>query len=177
MLNPWILLGLVMAFLGVGAGSFGAGHHFGVTTQKVADQVQFDAINDQTAENKKKADAIYRNAQAIIIQQAADRELADNQREKERQSDVKTINDLRNRYASVGLRFSTGQASGLGGSGGNSNGISAHPADNDGTAEIQLPDQIAEDLRQLTFDDDAVKVDYAILYKWAHDPNLCLGRK
>jgi len=126
-----------------------------------------------TVENKKKADAIYRNAQAVIIQQAEDRELANNQREKERQSDVKTINDLRNRYASVGLRFSTDQTSGLGGSRLGASCQSTNPTSDNGPTDIQLPDEIAERLREAAYDADALIADYTILFKWAHDPNLC----
>ena len=173
MFNPWVILGAVLALIAVGGGGFAYGDHFGTDTQKVEDQKQFDAINKQTADNKVRADAIYRNAQTIIIQQADDRALADNQREQERQSDVKANNDLYSRYAALSLRFRAAKTSGPGGSCANTNSQSANSASNDGATEIQLPDSIAANLRQLTFDDDAVKVDYAILYKWAHDPNLC----
>lgn len=175
MLNPWVILAVVLAIVGAGGGGFASGHHFGTAAQKVADQSEFDRINKQIAERKAVADAMYRNAQAVIIQQAVDMAQADNQREKERQSNVKTINDLRSRYAAVGLRFSTGQASGLGGCRLGADGQSADPAGNYGTAEIQLPDQIERRLRDIAYDADALKVDYTILYNWAHDPNLCPG--
>ena len=175
MLNPWIILAVVLAIVGAGGGGFASGHHFGTVAQKVEDQAEFDRINKQIADRKATADAIYRNAQAVIIQQAAEMAQADNQREKERQSNVKTINDLRSRYAAVGLRFSTGQTSGLGRCGLGADGTSTDPAGHNGAAEIQLPDQIERRLRDIAYDADALKVDYAILYKWAHDPNLCPG--
>lgn len=175
MLNPWIILGIVLAMLSIGGVGFASGHHFGTNSQKVEDQIQFDAINKQIADRKATADAMYRNAQAVIIQQAADREQADNQREQERQANAKTINDLRGRYASVGLRFSTGQVAGLGRCGLGTDNQSTDPAGNNGSTEVQLPDPIARGLRELTYDADALKTDYAILYAWAHDPNLCPG--
>ena len=175
MLNPWIILAVVLAIVGAGGGGFVSGHHFGTASQKVADQAEYDRINKQIAERKATADAMYRNAQAVIIQQAADREQADNQREKERQYNVKTINDLRSRYAAVGLRFATDQASGLGGCRLGADGKSADPTGHDGTAEIQLPDQIERRLRDIAYDADALSADYALLYAWAHDPNLCPG--
>ena len=175
MLNPWIILAVVLAIIGAGGGGFASGHHFGTASQKVADQVEFDRINKQIAERKATADAIYRNAQAVIIQQAADMAQSDNQREEERQSNVKAINDLRSRYAAVGLRFSTGQASRLGGCRLDADGQSADPAGNNGATEIQLPDEITRRLQDIAYDADALKVDYAILYAWAHDPNLCPG--
>lgn len=175
MLNPWIILVVVLAIIGAGGGGFASGHHFGTASQKVADQVEFDRINKQIAERKATADAMYRNAQAVIIQQAADMAQSDNQREKERQSDVKTINDLRSRYAAVGLRFSTGQVAGLGGCRLGASSPGTDPAGNNGAADVQLPDSLARDLRSLQFEADALRIDYAILYKWAHDPNLCPG--
>lgn len=175
MLNPWIILAVVLAIVGAGGGGFASGHHFGTDAQKVEDQLEFDRINKQITERKAVADAIYRNAQAVIIQQAADMAQADNQREKERQSNVKTINDLRSRYSGVGLRFSTGQVAGLGRCGLSADGQSADPSSHDGTAEIQLPDAITRRLQDLAYDADALIVDYTILYAWAHDPNLCPG--
>ena len=173
MLNPWIILAVVLAVVGAGGGGFASGHHFGTAAQKVEDQLEFDRINKQITERKAVADAMYRNAQAVIIQLAADMAQADNQREKERQSNVKAINDLRSRYAAVGLRFSTGQASRLGGCRLDADGQSADPAGNNGATEIQLPDAITRRLQDLTYDADAMRVDYALLYAWAHDQNLC----
>lgn len=175
MLNPWVILAVVLAIVGAGGGGFASGHHFGTAAQKVEDQLEFDRINKQITERKAVADAMYRNAQAVIIQQAADMAQADNQREKERQYNVKTINDLRSRYAAVGLRFSTGQVAGLGGCSLDTDGKSAAPTGHDGTAEIQLPDQIERRLRDIAYDADALSADYALLYAWAHDPNLCPG--
>ena len=175
MLNPWIILAVVLSIIGAGGGGFASGHHFGTASQKVADQAEFDRINKQTADNKAIAEAKYRNAQAVIIQQAADMAQSDNQREKRRQSDVKTINDLRSRYASIGLRFSTGQVAGFGRCSIGASIPGTDPSGNNGSTEIQLPDEIARRLQEIAYDADALKVDYALLYAWAHDPNLCPG--
>ena len=104
---------------------------------------------------------------------AADRAVADNQREKERQSNVATINDLRTRYASSGLWFSTAPAAGLGGGGANANSAGTDPAGHAETTDVQLPDRIGKRLRELAYSADALVVDYKTLYDWAHDPNLC----
>lgn len=173
MLNPYTIIAALVLAAALFFGGEHVGNTRGTNAQKVADHVQFDKINKQTAENKAIADAKYRGAQAIIIQLAADRALADNQREKERQSDVKTINDLHNRYASVGLRFSTGQTSGLGGSGIRADSTGASTAGNNGSTDVQLPDALSRDLRSLQFEADRLRIDYALLFKWAHDPNLC----
>lgn len=169
-MNPLIYL---VAALAIFAAGFGGGHRVGTNAQKVADQAQFDQINAQTATNKAIAEAKYRNAQAVIIQMAADRAIASNQREKERQSNVATINDLRTRYASNGLRFSTAKTSGSGGGGSGAAVNSADPTGDTGPAEVQLPDRIGKRLRELAYSADALVVDYKTLYDWAHDPNLC----
>jgi len=173
MMNPWVILALVLAFFGVGGSSFMYGDHVGTLGQQVKDQKQFDQINAKTAENKKIADAIYRNAQAIIIQQAADRALSDNQREKERQTDAKTNTDLRAKYDATVLRFHTAQASGPRNCGTNTNSPGASTSGDTTTTEVQIPDEIARKLRSLVFDADSLSTDYALLYNWAHDPNLC----
>jgi len=173
MTNPWVILGAVLALIAVGGGGFTYGDHVGTLGQKAVDQKQFDSINAQTAKNKEAANAIYQGAQAIIIQQAKDRALADNQREQERQSNVKAIDDLRAKYASNGLHFSTGQTSGLGNRCPSTVSSSANPASHTETVDVQLPDALAGNLRQLEYDADALNKDFKIMYDWAHDPNLC----
>lgn len=173
MLNPWVILAIVCAIVGAGGGGFIEGKSYGTDRQKVADQVQFDAINKQTADNKTRADAIYRGAQAIIIQQAADRSIADNKREQERQNHAKTINDIRARYDGVGLHFTAGQTSGLGGGSISTNLQSADPTSHPAAADVQLPDAITRRIRSVGYDADALSIDYRILYAWAHDSNLC----
>ena len=176
MMNPGVILALVLAFLGVGGSSFMYGDHVGTLGQQVKDQKQFDQINADIAKNKKIADAIYRNAQAIIIQQAADRALSDNQREKERQTDAKTNTDLRAKYDATILRFRAPQTSGLGNCGANTNSPGTGTASNSGTVEVQIPDEITRKLRSIVFDADSLSTDYTLLYNWAHDPNLCFHK-
>ena len=173
MMNPWVILALVLAFLGVGGSSFMYGDHVGTLGQQVKDQKQFDQINADIAKNKVIADAIYRNAQAIIIQQAADRALSDNQREKERQTDAKTNSDLRAKYDATILRFHTTKTPGPGDCSGNTPGSTSSPPGDTGTVEVQIPDEIARKLRSIVFDADSLSTDYTLLYNWAHDPNLC----
>ena len=173
MMNPWVILALVLAFLGVGGSSFMYGDHVGTLGQQVKDQKQFDQINADIAKNKVIADAIYRNAQAIIIQQAADRALSDNQREKERQTDAKTNSDLRAKYDATILRFHTTKTPGPGNCGTNTNSPGTSTTGDSGTVEVQIPDEIARKLRSIVFDADSLSTDYTLLYNWAHDPNLC----
>ena len=173
MLSPWVILAIVLAFIGVGGGGYAYGDHHGALSQKVADQKQFDSINAQTATNKATANAIYQNAQAVIIQQAKDRALSDNQREQERQSNVKAINDLRTKYASNGLHFSTGQTSGLGNCSPSTVPISANPAGHTETTVCAVSNEVDASLKSIAYDADTLAADYTILYNWAHDPNLC----
>ena len=175
-MNPGVILALVLAFLGVGGSSFMYGDHVGTLGQQVKDQKQFDQINADIAKNKSIADAIYRNAQAIIIQQAADRALSDNQREKERQTDAKTNSDLRAKYDATVLRFHTSQAAGPGDCSGNTTGSPSSTTSNAAPVEVQVPDEIARKLRSIAFDADSLSTDYTLLYNWAHDPNLCPKR-
>lgn len=173
MLNPLVLLALVLAFIGVGGGGFASGHHFGVATQKVADQVQFDTINEQLTQQKAEANAAYRAFQEHNVALAEKADDSKTQLEKRREENrTKTI-DVRDRYADVGLRFQPAEDAGYRIGGGGSAKAEAVADSPSGAQAVQLPGSLAARLRRIVFDADDLNDDYKKCYDAINNPNLC----
>lgn len=145
-----------------------AAYRTGVNAQKVADQVEFDRINNETADMKAQANAAYRIAQDFNLKTMKERDLAKTALLKEKQANVETINALRARYANVGLRYSAGQVAGLGNGSANALPGTGSAASNIASVERELPAAITAGLRAIAYDCDALNVEYRTLYEWAN---------
>lgn len=167
--NPWMILGVLLAFLAVGGGGYGYGHHNGVNAQKVAGQGMVDKVNDDLAAQKTEAAILLKKSNDRLLQTLADRDAVKAQLENTHVANQAATTALRNQYAALGLRFRT-QGAGCGGSGGNSVPEASAPASDTTTTDIQLPDSITRNLRQLAEACDSLKDDYKLLYDWAHTP-------
>lgn len=141
--------------------------HDGKTAQKVEDQAQFDKINADIANQNAKANALY--VATIEEKEKAKKERAAIKLalEKERQSNVQAINDLRTKYAGVSLRYSI-QGSGLGSSDSCAMPGTGSAAGNSSAEEYELPAAITNDLRELAYQCDALNADYKLLWEWAN---------
>lgn len=166
-LNPWIILGAIIIVLVLCAGSAYEGHEIGVNSQKVADQKQFDLINQTIARNKVKANGILRAAQERNANLAADNEIFNRKLMGEHNANREKTDALERIYAVYGLRFRA-QIAGCGGSSGGSMPSQGDPASTDGTTFVQLPDAIARNLRQLAKDADKLRDDYRLCYDYAN---------
>ena len=60
MVNPWIIVGFLIALAAAVAGGYFKGESDGVTKQKVEDQAQFDAINKKLSDQKAEANARFK---------------------------------------------------------------------------------------------------------------------
>lgn len=165
-MSQYIIIALVWAasLVSVGAWQHGAG----VNSQKVADQVEFDRINAQTADMKAQANKAYTLVQDQNVKTMKERDLAKTALLKEKQTNVETINALRARYANVGLRYSTGQVAGLGNGSANALPGTRNAAGNVTSIERELPAAITASLRAIAYDCDALNVEYRLLYEWAN---------
>ena len=166
-MNQYVVIALawLVSLVGVGAWQHGAG----VDSQKVADQVEFDRINSETAEMKAQANAAYRLVQDANAQVMKDRDAIKTSLLKEKQSNVEAINAIRAVYANVGLRYSTKDA-GLGNGGANTLPGTGNAAGNVASNERELPAAITAGLRAIAYDCDASAVEYRTLYEWANRP-------
>jgi len=83
----------------------------------------------------------------------------------------KVIDDLRRDLATRGLRFPAPvESARCGGGSGSPQSGETQTARADATTIVDLPRKISDDLRQLTFDADQLRVEYQRCYDWANSP-------
>lgn len=142
-------------------------HSRGVDQQKVADQAQFDKLNASIADQEALANAKYRTQQNANLALATERDALKVTLEKEHETNRIATAALRDRYAAVGLWYTSGQSteSGLGGR--RTEGASVDPTSASGVTVVQLPDAITSDLRRLAFDADELADSYRECYGYA----------
>lgn len=167
-MNPYLIIGALIALSAAFFGGDYLGHGRGVNEQKVADQKKFDEINAERATQKAEANAIYQQAQADIIALQVERDALKTTLEKEREEARKTTDDLRTKYAGLSLRFRSVQSGGDRENGAGTQGAGSNPAGPATASVLQLPDQVAGNLRQLAFDADKLRDDYAECYGYAN---------
>ena len=164
MINPYSIIYAIIIWLASLAGVGWWQHNAGRDAQKAADQVQFDKINADLSQQKTTAANIYRSAQATIIATLAERDKFKTQLETDHAKNIKTITDLRNQYAGLGLRFAAPEGSGRGTGSTSPLPAEAGAARIKPTAFVQLPDALARNLRALAFDADELAVEYKKCY-------------
>ena len=165
-MNPYIILGALVSAIALFSGGFMAGKHYGTTTQKVADQAEFDKINNERTAQKAEANKLYRQAQSDIIALQAERDTLKTTLETERETNRKATDDLRTKYSGLSLRFRA-QSARPGANSGSTACPGTGPASAAAAPVLQLPDSITSDLRQLALDADKLRDDYAECYGYA----------
>jgi hypothetical protein len=170
MINPYAILAAFIFWLGSLAGVGWWQHNAGRDAQKAVDQAQFDKINADLSQQKTIAADTYKTAQDIIIQTMAERDKFKTQLETDHAQNIKAITDLRNKYAGVGLRFTTTQSAGCGAGSASPMPSEAGAARITTPTVVQLPESLASNLRALAFDADMLAAEYKKCYEWAnHD--------
>lgn len=168
MLNPYAILAAIIFWLGSLASVGWWQHNAGRDAQKAADQVRFDKINADLTAQKTIAINTFQTAQATIIATLAERDKFKTKLETDHAKNIKTIDDLRNKYAGIGLRFAAPKDAGCWTGSKSPMPTAANPASTEPAPIVQLPDTIANDLRALVFDADKLAVEYKKCYEWAH---------
>lgn len=168
-MNPYTIIGGLVAIIALTGGGFWYGTGVGKAKQEVADQAQFDAINKKLAEQKAEATVILARADAERVALLEERDQLKTKLETEKAAHDQITDDLRGKYSSLKLQFVAvqGQAGGRGPSGGDSPGPAANPSGVAGPTLVQLPDTLAAALRQLAFDADQLRDEYALCYGYA----------
>lgn len=165
-MNPYLIIGALLALAAAAGGGFYEGHKTGIDGQKVADQAQFDAINAGLTKQKADAAALLAQANADNAALAVARDTLKTTLETEREKNRAATDSLHTQLAGVGLRFRA-QGAGCGASGGGTQAAGTDPAAAQSSAVVQLPDALAASLRQLAYDADKLRDDYALCYGYA----------
>ena len=166
-MNPYTILGGILVW---GASLAGAGwwaHGVGVNAQKVADQAIFDRYETASREQETAANNLLHQKEQELIELVLDREALTNQLEKTHASAQRTTNALRGELAGERLRFAAREDS-CGKSGGSTSRAGPDSASNPAPALVELPAEIEGRLRELAYDADTLRDDYALLYGWSH---------
>lgn len=164
-LGRWLV---VAALIAAAAAAIGLkAYNAGATEQKVADQAQFDDINQALADQKSAAAAILKARNAENLALMVERDQLKTHLEKTREDNRKVTTATRDRFAGLGLRFKPAEAAGRGCGRGSAAAGAAGPATPDAAAAVELPGKIASDLRQITFDADTLADEYRKCYGYA----------
>ena len=152
MLKPYLIIAALVGFLLV----FGFGYRMGGNSVKVEYQAKLNAQQAQ-------ADKLIQENIDYLLATQAENDAFKQTIEKERQSHVKETSRIRSELATVSLRFKPITS---GASGSDQVPSSANTANNTNTASIELPKEIAANLRELAYDCDTLRNDYEVLYKF-----------
>lgn len=166
-MNPWLIVGFLVALIVAGAGGFKAGDTYGTDRQKVADQVQFDRINKDLADRKAEAAVLLKAENQKTLALMVERDQLKTTLEKEHAKAQAATAAARNHYAGLGLRFQPAQAAGcrLG------SGCAGNPApDATGAyaaAAVELPAAVTASLRSIAYDADTLADAYRECWGYA----------
>lgn len=160
-MNMYFAAGFAILIALACAASGYEGNRIGKDTQAVADQSQFDKYNQQIASQKVQAAAILADANAANAKLAADRDTLKTQLGAAHAAAEIATNSLRTQLAGSSLRFAAGEDSGCGAGGSGTKAAGASADSSAASAVIQLPAKVTSDLRQLAFDADELKNNYA----------------
>jgi hypothetical protein len=155
-LKLWIYIGLIVGCLALGFNQ-------GVNVQKGRDAEAIAQVNQQIADNIAQASKIERESTQQVIALQQERDAFKTKLQQEHLQNVKNTNDLRTKLSSTRLRFSAKNA-GCGDSGKNNVPTEGDTASDASPAQIELPEEIANDLRGIAYDCDTLKDDYTQLY-------------
>lgn len=155
-MNPWAIVGVLLALAAAYLGGDYRGHGRGLNEQKVADQGQFDQVNRERTQQQADAAELLRAAAAGNMLLTEQRDALKTQLGELREKDRVATDTNRQRFAGLGLRFRApqGDASGQGGAGAPSS--PDRPSGPASGPTVELPSSIASDLRQLTFEADTL---------------------
>lgn len=167
-MNPYLILTFVLAVIAAGVGGCTYGHGTGIDEQKAADQVQFDKYNQDIADQKTQANALYRKAQDANLALMTERDQLKTTLEKQHAINKAATAALRDKYFGVGLRFTARQTSGFGSGGGSAQDPGPDSASPGPATLVQLPGEIAANLRRLAFDADQLADEYRKCYGYAN---------
>lgn len=166
-MNPYLIIGFIVALIVAAAGGFKVGDTYGTDQQKVADQVEFDRINQGIADQKTKAASLLAQKNAENLALMEERDALKINLEKEHAQAQAATAAARDHFAGLGLRFKPAEAAGCRLGSGCAFGAAANTAGVDAAAGVELPGTITASLRQLAYDADTLADAYRECYGYA----------
>jgi len=168
-MNPWIILGAVVALIAAGGAGYTTGSKHGKLEQQATDQAQFDDTNAKLTAQKDEANLAYAKFQENNLKLAVERDELKTKLEADREAARIATDNLARKYSSLSLRYNATKAPGCGIGSGAAQGAQPDSPIDAGTSEVQLPDEITRGLRQLVKDADDLADDYRKCYAYAKE--------
>jgi hypothetical protein len=166
-MNPYLIIGFIVALIFVGAGGFKVGDTYGTNQQKAADQEQFDDINQKLAGQKTEAAGILKTKNAENLALMVERDTLKTNLEKEHAQAQAATAAARDHFAGLGLRFQPAEAAGCRLGSGCAGSPQADPSGAHGAAVVELPAAVTASLRSIAYDADTLADSYRECYGYA----------
>lgn len=166
-MNPWLIVGFLVALIVAAAGGFKAGDTYGTDQQKVADQVEFDRINQGIADQKTKAASLLAQKNAENLALMEERDTLKTNLEKEHAQAQAATAAARDHFAGLGLRFKPAEAPGCRLGSGCAGSPATDAAGTHAAPTVELPAAITASLRSIAFDADNLADAYRECYGYA----------
>lgn len=152
----WVYIGLIVGCLALGFNQ-------GVNVQKGRDAEAIAQVNQQIADNIAQASKIERESTQQVIALQQERDTFKTKLQQEHLQNVKNTNDFRTKLGTTSLRFNAKDAR-CGDSSQDNVPAQGDTASDTNSAQIELPAEVANDLRELAYDCDTLKDDYTQLF-------------
>ncbi len=166
-MNPYLIIGLMVAGLSLVTGGYALGNKNGRNAQAVLQQAEFDRVNATLTENKRVAANALLQAQADIIKLQSDRDTFKTKLGEQYAKNRADTDAIRDRLLNSRLQFDS-EITGCWAGSGSTLSTSGNTAGNNASARCELPATITENLQQLTLDADRLRDDYWLLYNFNH---------
>lgn len=167
-MNPYFSIAIILSLIAAAIGGCSYGTSAGIAEQKALDQVQFDKHNQDIADQKTKANTLYRQAQDNNLALMLERDQLKTTLEKQHAINQAATTALRDKYFGVGLRFTAKQTAGFGSGSSGTQSPGTDPASPETSTLVQLPGEIAANIRRLVFDADQLTDEYRKCYGYAN---------
>lgn len=139
----------------------------GKQKQELIDKKAIDDVNRQIENNKAIATRLYQQSQQQVIDIQRERDIANHKLEEEHDENIKTINDIKLKYANDRLRFKSENVRSRDGSSNTMSTSGITPSNNE-TTNCELPREITQRLQTITYDADVLLENYIYLYNFVH---------
>ncbi len=166
-MNPYLIIGLMVAGLSLATGGYVLGNKNGRNAQAVLQQAEFDRVNATLTENKRVASNALLEAQADIIKLQSDRDAFKTKLGEQYAKNRADTDAIRDSLFNSRLQFNA-EITGCGAGSGSPLSTSGNTASDNASATCELPATITANLRQLTLDADRLRDDYWLLYNFNH---------
>lgn len=163
-LNPWVILGVMLALLVMVGVVYTQGHSDGVDDQKLADQAEFDHINAELTKQKAEANALWQEKATANAERATEVGKLTHQLGVQHEENRQLTDRNRLALDALRLRWKSAESSGRGDSAGDTKANHGGAASSTEAAICEFPEALDRSLKEILADADRLRDDYEYQY-------------